>query len=355
MIDYLHSIVTGQRRGMIASFLKFILWLLSFVYQGLVAVIQAGYDRHLFPRRKLPRPVISIGNITLGGVGKTPLVMMVAGYLRREQHRPAILIRGYMAKHSGQAGARSDEAQMIHEVLSDVAIGVGRDRWQKAHEILSRQETDIFVLDDGFQQWGLSRDLDIVVVDATRPFGNGYLLPRGFLREPKEALGRADIFVLTKNNNRNGQGHELVDELVRLNPQALIVEGVHQPVNFSRVIDGEIAALGVVEKRPVAIVCSIGDPKNFFLTIDRLGAMIVKQFIFPDHHVYQAKDVETIAKECREAKISCVLTTAKDAVKLKGFLPILGTEVEALSLNIRLEIVKGQDEFFHRMDSLLRR
>jgi len=357
MMNYLYKVVTGERRGLIPFVLRIFLLACSLLYGAIVFVMTSVSLSGLLPRRKLSRPVISVGNITTGGVGKTPLVIMIAQYLLSEKCHPAILIRGYMPswQKKGQTPLISDEAEMLKGFLPGVAVGVGRDRVKSAGMILEQQPVDLFILDDGFQQWRLVRDLDIVAIDSTQPFGNSYLLPRGFLREHKWALSRAHIFVLTKSDGVGSRVREIRNILSDINPTALLVVTVHLPVSLTRIVDQEIVLLPVLKDRRIVITSSIGDPKSFLTTLRKLGADIQQKHVFMDHHDYSQDEIENIAQQARQEGLNCLVTTSKDAVKLKPFLQIFAPDIEVLALNIRMEIVEGQNEFFHRIDSLLQR
>ena len=318
------------------------------------------YQKGFLKQHRLSVPVISIGNITLGGVGKTPLVEMLATILKDEGFRTVILTRGYMdakdtSDTSKTAGSvDSDEAQMLKESLEDVPVLVGRDRITNARTFLKKERADVFILDDGFQHWRLARDLDVVAIDATSPWGNGSLIPRGILREPLSALSRAGIFVLTKTDFGAHNVEPIRTQLKAIEPQALIVETVHEPQHLIDLNTQKSLTIASLVQRNVCCLSGLADNMSFQKTITCLGAIVQKNFSFPDHHVYESSDIERIVNYCREEKCDTVVTTQKDAVKLKEFLKnFQASGISVLVLRIKIVLTKGKDKFLERIHSVL--
>jgi tetraacyldisaccharide 4'-kinase len=237
--------------------------------------------------------------------------------------------------------------------LTDVPVLVGADRVKNAKTYLGKNKADIFILDDGFQHWRLSRDLDIVVVDSTNPWGNGHLLPRGILREPRGALVRAQIFVLTKTDIGRDRLQDIKKDLSVTNPRALMVEAVHAPVCFLDGRSGGVEDIGVIKGRTVCAVSSIGAPGSFTETLVNLGADVKEHVVFMDHHVYGPGDIERIVKLCREREVVMLVTTEKDAVKLKPFLNLCPRPIRVLFLRIKMSVVQGEEAFLERIYRLL--
>jgi tetraacyldisaccharide 4'-kinase len=253
----------------------------------------------------------------------------------------------------GDSLGKSDEAAMLQAALPDVPVVVNPDRVKGAQRALLNHPVDIFLLDDGFQQWRIKKDLNVVVIDATKPFGNGALLPRGILREPLGSLSRADIFVMTKSDFGKNNVEKIKEQLKRLNPSAPIAETIHQPTGFENRRDGEIVDGRAFKDKEAGILSSIGDPLSFEKTIAALGVRVKRKFIFEDHHRYNEADVREIDRCCRWENIRTLLTTTKDAVRLKPFQDEWSRELQVYILNITLAFLKGQDEFFRRIDRLL--
>ena len=342
--EYLYDLVTGSVKGPKGEFLRGCLFILSLVYGALV-VILAGFYR-IKPAR-LGAKVISVGNITLGGTGKTTLVEYLSVKLSSAGQSIAVLSRGYK-RTPGSSGAQGlgDEPAMLKKKLPQVAVVVDPDRIKAARAALRNHTYDTFILDDGFQQWKIFKDLEIVTIDAANPFGNGLMLPAGFLREPLSALKRADIFLLTQG--ATGQGSEvLTEKLRRINPLALIVESRHEPVGFRRLgQEDEILSPGSFKGKPVAIFCGIGNPEGFKNSIDNLGIKVAKFFRFADHHKYTCPEITRIIETAREANLEAIITTQKDAVKV-GELGIKDPLI--FVLDIILNITKNEAEFNRRL------
>ncbi len=276
-------------------------------------------------RRRLPRPVLSVGNLTFGGTGKTPFVIHVCEGLLRRGRRPVVLSRGYRA--TGPEG--NDEAKVIRAHLPRVPHVQSPDRHRAGMGIL--EHADVFVLDDGFQHHPLHRDADIVLIDATDPFGGGACPPGGRLREPRAALDRADLVVITRSD---------------LVPLASLGETMREvraltaaPVATGRFVPSCEEGL---EGREVLVACGIGNPRAFLATVERMGASGARTRFFPDHHAYGAADVA----ELSGAGLP-VVVTEKDAVKLA---PLWTGEAPLLVVRIAFEATGGGDEIEALLD-----
>jgi tetraacyldisaccharide 4'-kinase len=294
------------------------------------------YDRGWKRSHRALVPVISVGNLTTGGTGKTPCVEYVARFYRQEDWRVAILSRGY-----GTAAGRNDEALVLEENLPDVPHLQGADRVALAAVAVEELESEVLVLDDGFQHRRLARDLDLVLVDATDPWGHGRLLPRGLLREPPASLRRADVVVLTRSDQVDALARGRLREVVsRLAPGVPVVETTHRPLDLVNG-DQETASLERLRQRPAAVFCGLGNPEAFRQTLVDLGAEVVAFRTFPDHYAYRREDVEALRTWARQQDPECLLiTTQKDLVKLR--LSRLGDR-EVWAVRIRLHAEAGQD------------
>jgi len=226
MKKYLYDLMTDSRQGWLAKVLQGLLWVLSLAYGVIVTVTRFMYQGRILPRYQASKSVICVGNITTGGVGKTPLVIWITKILENKGRKVVVLSRGYKS-----CDGTNDEIEMFKEVLPHVPVMIGRDRRISIQKAVDQGQVDMFVADDAFQHWPLKRDLDIVAIDAVNPFGNGYMLPRGILREKPLALNRADVFVLTKTDKVQST-KELRSQLNRINNKALIVESCHVPLHF---------------------------------------------------------------------------------------------------------------------------
>lgn len=283
-------------------------------------------------------PVISVGNLTVGGTGKTPAVEYLARACRQLGRRVAILSRGY-----GAEGQPNDEALVLEENLPDVPHLQGSDRVELAKVAARKFGCEVLILDDGFQHRWLGRDLDIVLVDATCPWGYGRLLPRGLLREPVESLRRADAVLLTRVSHAKAlELQRLRKEIALLAPQALLAESVHRPLEWVDAA-GQAWPLERIESKPIAGFCGIGNPDAFRRSLESMTAGLAAFRVFADHQRYGHRKVAELHRWAAQQPADAVIvTTQKDLVKLRttqlGGRPLL-------ALRIGLEIVAGRDRF----------
>jgi tetraacyldisaccharide 4'-kinase len=336
------ALVRGEARGFGPTLSRCGLRLASVPYGLAIHVRNRLYTSGWRKVHRAGVPVVSVGNLTAGGTGKTPCVEYVAGFYRRRDRRVAILSRGY-----GSAGGRNDEALVLEENLPDVPHLQGADRVALARTAVEELESEVLVLDDGFQHRRLARDLDLVLIDATEPSGHDYLLPRGLLREPYSSLRRAGLVVLTRcDQARCDRIDALCREIKRFAPAVPIVETLHGPVelvNSSRTV----AALDELRGRPVLAFCGIGNPEAFRRTLTDLGADVRDFRVYPDHHAYTRADVAEF-RACVSAlpPDAFAITTQKDLVKLR--VDRLGDR-SLWSLRIRLQILAGLIELEDRL------
>lgn len=304
-----------------------------------VAARAAAYDHGLFARHAAAVPVVSVGNVTLGGTGKTPLVAWVVRRLVSHGRRPAIVSRGYAAT----PGEPSDEAAELALLLPGVPHHANRDRVAAARTAVTAG-SDVIVLDDGFQHRRLTRNLDIVAVDATDPFGCGRLFPRGLLREPIAAIARGHAVVLTRSDSVTAERRrEIRAELQRQcrgRLPAIWVEAEHRAVQL-RTYSGRTAALESLCGPRLAACAAIGNPAAFHGTLRELGGHVVDLQAFADHHRYTDADIDRLDRSARHAGADIHVTTLKDLVKLRrdeiGGRPLYAVE-------IRLECLSGGDD-----------
>jgi len=296
----------------------------------------------------VPAPVISIGNLTLGGTGKTPCVEHVARFYRGLDLRVAILSRGY-----GQSGGRNDEARVLEDNLPDVPHLQGPDRVALARTALEELESEILLLDDGFQHRRLARDLDLVLIDCTQPWGHGHLLPRGLLREPPSSLRRAGIVLLTRCDQVDPERRQHIRrEIGRRAPAVPIVETSHRPTELIG-SSGSQAELETLRGRPAAAFCGLGNPEAFRRTLLDQGASLTAFRTFADHHPYNRADVADLCRWAAELPADThVVTSQKDLVKLR--VPDLAGR-PLWALRIRLQIQSGQEILEQHLRAVLTR
>jgi tetraacyldisaccharide 4'-kinase len=337
------AIVRGERRGPLAMLARFGLRLASGPYAIGARTRNALYDRGWKRVHRAPVPVVSVGNLTLGGTGKTPCVEYVARHYRDLGVQVAILSRGY----GGEAG-RNDEAMVLEENLPDVPHLQGADRVALATAAAEELEAELLVLDDGFQHRRLHRDLDVVLIDATRPPTRDYLFPRGTLREPAGSLRRAGAIVVTRCDQVPAAEVDAIrDWLARRFPGKPVATAEHRPTEL---IGGdEPESVESLRGRAVAGFCGIGNPAAFRATLESLGAQVGEFRTFPDHHNYTREDVDDLTRWAATLPTdAAIATTQKDWVKLR-LAALTGRPLRAVRIGLTFR--DGKDAF----DAALRR
>ncbi|MBF0254516.1 MAG: tetraacyldisaccharide 4'-kinase [Candidatus Omnitrophica bacterium] len=287
--------------------------------------------------RKAFRPeatVISVGNVTVGGTGKTPLVIMIARNLVLAGKKVAVLTRGY----------GNDEIHELTERLDGVPVLGGKNRALLSRTAVEKHQAEVLILDDGFQHWALQRDLDIVTINCTNPFGNGRLLPAGPLREAEDNLARGGCFVLSKAFQGRQNTVWLRQKLAKLNASAPIFEADHQPICFVDYRKDRHLPLGMVRQERVAVLSAIEDPASFENTLSRLGANVVYAARFRDHHEFTRAEMDEVFRGCQEAHARYLVTTAKDGYRLRKILDPqhrLPTRILILQIEVRIDDEEG--------------
>ncbi len=338
------------------------------------------YDRGKAAIHRAGVPVVSVGNITLGGTGKTPMVQWIANWFRNHQVRVAIVSRGYRAEEGG----RNDEARELEQKLPDVPHLQNPDRVAAAKTAVEELETQLIVLDDAFQHRRLARDLDIVLIDALEPFGYEHVFPRGMLREPFAGLRRADVVILSRADAVDPSRREAIRRRVQnMSPQSVWAEVRHAARELisaggTGIASGTLAGspggthsvggtgsrdtgkasgtrqapLDSLKNVPVAAFCGIGNPAGFRHTIQSCGYNLSDFREFPDHHCYTRADIENLAAWAEGSGAAAVLCTHKDLVKIGldrlGRLPLWAIRVE-------IDFLAGQEALESRLLALLAR
>ena len=333
--------MSGEQAGVMAGVLRAGMSAAEPFYAAVAAARNRLFDAGLRKSHRLPRPVISVGNITTGGTGKTPVVRWLAERLRDHGRRVAVLARGYGAR-PGQAG---DEQMMLDGLLNDgvaeprrVALVANPDRVVAATQFLREHpETGAFVLDDGFQHRRLARDLDVVLVSATSPFGYGHVLPRGMLREPLRGLGRAGAVIITHADQAPaGELAEIEREVRRFNPHAPAYRAAHAHAGLRHGSEHESRPIEDLRGMNWFALCGIGDPQTFLRQLQSAGGRCAGHRWFADHHRYTEADLDAVRRQARAAGADVLVTTEKDWAKLKDLAGAGDPELPLWRVDVRV-------------------
>ncbi len=314
---------------------------LSYLYGAGVAFWRVLYEKGVLPRKRLPFPVISVGNLTWGGTGKTPLVEYLVRRVVERGRTPLVLTRGYGL----------DEVEQLRARIPGVRVGVGKERYKVARGMSRRERIDVAILDDGFQHLKIMRDIEIVTINVLNPFGNGKLFPRGILREPRETLKRAAVIVLTHVNLLEAKELDKVrEEIKRFAPNAFLVETYLEPLFFYRAKQGSRVGLDRLGNRRVATFSAIGSPRSFQLLLSRLGIKPVRNFEFCDHHRFSKDELQEIREVSQKAEVDEIITTEKDFYRAPQEITDI---LNPLVLAARVQIRTGEEVLTDRVFRLL--
>jgi len=333
------DIVSGRRSGLLAILIRFGLGCLTPVYRLGVWWRNRRFESGRSSVKEVSVPVISVGNLTTGGTGKTPMVMWVSVLLRSCSLRFAIVSRGY--GQTNTSGGQNDEALELEHRLPDVPHLQDADRAKIAQIAIDEMQSQVILLDDGFQHRQLKRDLDIVLIDATLPFGYNRLLPRGLLREPLSNLSRADAIVLTRCNTIDSRATNQIRERVQHYAPGAIWARSKTVAEQWLQYNGRTMPIRDLKGKKVLAFCGIGNPKGFEHSLLQLDVTVVRQLDFPDHHPYSPEDAKSIESVADQLRVDTIVCTHKDLVKLGvnqlGRLPLY-------ALLIHIEFVEGEQE-----------
>lgn len=334
---------SGEEESLALKILLSPLFLLSLVYDAVTRARVFLYDKSLFSSRKLPCKVISVGNITVGGTGKTPLTLYIGRLLKEMDYKTAILSRGYGGSSEGRSMILSkgdgplhgpdksgDEPYMIASKLRGVFVLTGKNRFQSGSMACNMFNIDAAILDDGYQHLSLYRDLNILLISPKTLNGKGWLLPRGELRETLASMNRADLIVV---KGKEEHYHGILNRLKAIIEIDRIFFFQYKPVSFINRRDGKKETLDIIKGKRLLTVCGIALPDSFVETLNDLGGIVYHKIIFPDHHNYTAADIEHIKRSSLDLDI--IVTTEKDGVKLSKILP---DDLDIYMLEIDIEI-----------------
>ncbi len=363
------EVILENRPGKRATAVRGVLLACSKVFEVAIKLRRFLYNVRIFRDSTLGVQVIAIGNLTVGGTGKTPVVEKFARALRDQGRNVAILSRGYRSKptplptlllnklllrhdttpprivsdgrslllDSEMAG---DEPFMLASNLKDVVVLVDKDRVKSGRYAIQKFGCDTLLLDDGYQYWKLAgRRLDVVLIDCQQPFGNERLLPRGTLREPPSHLARADTIFLTKSD---GKTEQLRRRIAQYNPDAGIIECVHHPLYFEDVFNGRQHELSELKGRKVASLSGIAQPESFEQSLVKLGAELVYSKRFADHHRFSQQEVLNAINRSKKRQAELIITTQKDAVR---FPKLDRRDLPIYFMRVEIKVLSGASDF----------
>lgn len=321
------NLISGKTHGLLAGIGRFGLATLEPFYRGAIGLRNAAFDLEIRKPRRVNAPVISVGNLTTGGTGKTPVVALVVQILQQQNRIPGIISRGYRSV-DGQA---NDEKRVLERLCPGVPHEQNASRYEAARKLISTTDIDTIVMDDGYQHRQLHRELDIVLIDATNPFGYDHLLPRGLLREPLTALKRADVVLVTRSDMVTESVLTSIEERVRKIVPRLTDRIGRVEFRPSGLIDGHghRHTLEELRDQPVMLFSGIGNPGAFADTCRKAGLSIEATQWFPDHHNYTNEDISEIRERAASRGINRVVTTVKDLVKIPKTTTFLALEIAA--------------------------
>ncbi len=371
------DVIFGRARGFRASLMRMLMSVLSLVFRQLVQLRLWRYRSGWKPQHHLATKVIAVGNITVGGTGKTPVVELLAKSLRDRGRQVSILSRGYKSKRLSKAQNwkrqngecvpeeqmpkvvstgrallldskfAGDEPFMLAKNLDGVSVVVDKNRVKGGRFAIEELDADTLVLDDGMQYLDIAHGIDIVLVDAGSPFGTESLLPRGTLREPPKNLRRASYILITKCTGDSNE--ELIQRIRKYNKTADIIECAHGPIHLENVFTREIKPLAHLKNKWVGAISAIAVPEAFEKSLSRLGARVEIQRRFADHYRFTTRDVDKFMHRCVERDMQMIVTTEKDAVR---FPRPTHMDVPIYFLRIEVQILKGQEVWDDLIDRM---
>jgi tetraacyldisaccharide 4'-kinase len=346
--NFYRNLVSGANDSFAKRLLRLLLGIVSVAYQTVVALRNFCYDKQLLRSYRADAPVISVGNITTGGTGKTPLVIWLCNQLKAKSVSCAVLTRGYKA----QSGKFADEPAILAKSCPAAKIIVNPDRVSAANKAVSQFNAKVLVMDDGFQHRRLRRDLDIVAIDATCPFGYGRMLPAGLLREPAKVLLRADAAVITRYDQVTARQVEQLEKAIeQIAPGITIAKAVHKHP-CARMLKDEILGIAQLKEKTIFAFCGVGNPDAFLNRLREFALNVIGSKVYNDHHDYSQADITNIYEEAKNLGADLILSTQKDWVKT-ALLSQQNDDILFAYLAVELEFIDGADKIEALVDKAI--
>ena len=329
-----YDLVSGRQTGITATVLRGGLRFAEVPYCSIVSVRNFLYDRQFLSAHRPSVPVISVGNLTLGGTGKSPMVAWLCRFFLERNIRPGLVSRGYgKSTHAG-----NDEFMEMAHRFPTVPHLQNRNRAEAIQKLLQTEQVDLIILDDAFQHRRVERNIDLVLLDATAPFGFGHVFPRGTLREPLGGLRRTDIVLLTRSDLVvEAQRQKIRERVLTFNPNIIWGETVHIPTSLISAQSFATEPIESITGQSVLAFCGIGNPSAFHKTLERCGVRVAKLIPFPDHYRYTSRDIDELVRMAKELGADSILCTMKDLVKLDR-LDFSEMPLRAISIEIKFTV-----------------
>lgn len=377
--QFLYRNIKSPQKNIFISIIHLILWIPAILYNFTMRIRSLLYQMEFYQSYEINCPVISVGNITSGGTGKTPLVKLLAQKLQKKGFKTAILSRGYKRPMEEKRKSKrsnnmiipnglfyqseiilvsdfskiysnwhfsGDEPYLLAKSLPGVAVIVGSDRKKTAEYALNQLGANIIILDDGFSHLRIKRNLDILLLDTLNPFGGGYCLPRGLLREPLIAIRRADCIILTRSETDKDYS-KLYSEIKKYNYGKPIFKSSSVILRLRNIQTGEPISISGLSGIQILAISGIGNPESFERNLNSLKLDIRQHLIYPDHYVYSREDIDIIRETMQEKHIDWLVTTEKDAVKISEFMNARDRDWYILEIEFQLE---WENEFWNLLE-----
>jgi tetraacyldisaccharide 4'-kinase len=346
--NFYRNLISGSNDGFAKRLLRFLLRVVSIFYCAVVVVRNFCYDIGLIKARRVGSPVISVGNMTTGGTGKTPLVIWLCRLLEAKSVSCAVLTRGYKI----QGAQFADEPAILAKSCPAAKVITDPDRIRAAKKAVGEFGSEVLVMDDGFQHRRLRRDLDIVAVDATCPFGYGRVLPAGLLREPISCLRRADVIVITRYDQVVPEQVQRIERTIKkIAPNAVTSKAVHRHP-FAEITRGRKLSIAQLGEKTIFAFCGIGNPDAFLYRLGELGLSVVGSKVYNAHHNYTPPDVADICEQAKNLGADLILSTQKDLVKTALLFRQIA-DIECAYLAVELEFIGGVDKISRLVDEVI--